>query len=575
MTQPVDREVVQIRLQLVQARGDDLCESTKTIALRATERDALNTDYSAELVADDVSLRSVTANVVIESERTWYLDDLGKLAPLSSSATPLWPTGRFIVTARGGRLDRWEFPRFGRLRLVRQNGSVLIEAAILDRSRCGLSVWPNAGWPQRRTKIMLEASRTALNRLEECAWIEPYPDGARAVICLTDHADFDSPEKTRLLADHLIRRGLCITKSVFPDADLPSSTPWEETGLDNADYRDSINRLFENGSEIALHGFTPKSDAPALSECKRRLERLNQYELTTWIDHGIGDYLFSRGGRLPGDVRLEDLLEENGVRNYWSYFDVWDNPFGTDLSLLAERSGFDVVPDFLHSSHGWRKTTGHEAMWFALHEFRNLVGDGNDIPIRRRPWRVAAWRQGLRWHGIARRIRQAPFGIYGRDGAVFQQSLQSPWVFDTVLLNHLALQLAPAMIDRLIQKTGLLIGHCYMACEYDRARRNVFRRIGGRVAIDPAFETALDYLSDRQRSADMSTLSFAQLRRCLDFFVRTRLRRTETGWRTELADGATPFRARREASDSSQGFEGVTFTLPRHEVVDKQNVAVA
>ena len=44
----------------------------------------------------------------------------------------------------------------------------------------------------------------------------------------------------------------------------------------------------------------------------------------------------------------------------------------------------------------------------------------------------------------------SPFGIYGRDGAVFQQSLHSPWIFDTVLLNHLSLQLAPAMVDRLI-----------------------------------------------------------------------------------------------------------------------------
>jgi hypothetical protein len=570
----VDSEVIQIRLQLVEARGDDLCESTKTVALRATERDAFNIDYSAEFVADDLPLRSVTANVVIESERTWYLGDDGKLAPLSSSATPSWPTGRFIVTARGGRLDRWEFSRFGRLRLVKQNGSVLIVAPLLDRSRCGLSVWPNADWAQRRANMILEVSRTFLNRLEECAWIEPYPDGARAVICLTDHADFDSPEKMKLLADHLIRRDVCITKSVFPAADLPSDTPWEEVGLDHADYRDSVERLFENGSEIALHGFTPKSDAPSVSECKRRLELLRQYELTTWIDHGIGDYLFSRGGRLPGGVKLEAFLEENGVRNYWSYFDVWDNPFGKDLSVFAERSGVDVIPDFLHSSHGWRRTTAHEALWFALHEFRNIVGDSNDVPIRQRPWRLAAWRRGFQWYGIARRVRQDPFGIYGRDGAVFQQSLQSPWVFDTVLLNHLALQLAPAVIDRLIQTAGLLIGHCYMTCEYDRARRNVFRRAGERVAIDPAFEMALDYMSDRQRSADISTLSFAQLRRCLDFFVRARLRRTETGWRTELSDGETPFEARPHARDSKQPFEGATFTLPRRVLMEKQDVAV-
>jgi hypothetical protein len=573
MKQPVERAGIQITLRIVQGR-DELCESMETVDLRATERDAFNISYSAEFLADEDNLRSVIADIVIDSDQTWFLDDDGQLAPLASSAIPSWPAGRFIVTARDGQLDRWELPRLGRFRLVRQKGSVRIVAPLLDRSRCGLSVWPSAPWAPRRDKMVLEIFQTSLNRLEECAWVEPYPDGARAVICLTDHADFDSPEKARLLADQLIRREIRITKSVFPSADLPSPWPWDETGLDNEDYRRSIERLFEHGSEIALHGFTPKREAPPLSECKRRLELLRQYELTTWIDHGVGDYLFSRGGGLPGGVRLEALLEENGVRNYWSYFDVWDNPFGKDLSVLATRSGLDVVSDLLSRNHNWPKTSRRQVLWFGLHEFRNIVGDGNDIPIRRRPWRLAAWGKGFQWYRIARQVRRAPLGIYGRDGAVFQQSLQSPWVFDTVLLNHLSLQLAPAMIDRLIQSGGLVVAHCYMTCELDYARGNVFQRMNGRVAVDPAFETALDYLSDRQRSGELITMSFAQLRQCLTLFARTRLRRTETGWKTELANGVT--RHERQPTDgrSTRELAGARFTLPWRALMERQPVAV-
>jgi hypothetical protein len=573
MKQPVERAGIQITLRIVQGR-EELSESMETVDLRATEGDAFNISYSAEFVADEVPLRSVIADVVIDSDHTWFLDDGGQLASLASSATPSWPTGRFVVTARDGQLDRWEFPRFGRFRLVRQKGSVLIVAPLLDRSSCGLSVWPSAPWAPRREKMALEIFRTSLNRLEECAWIEPYPDGARAVICLTDHADFDSPEKARLLADHLIRREIRITKSVFPSADLPSPWPWEETGLDNEDYRRSIERLFEHGSEIALHGFTPKREAPSLSECKRRLDLLRQYELTTWIDHGVGDYLFSRGGGLPGGVRLEALLEENGVRNYWSYFDVWDNPFGKDLSVLATRSGLDVVSDLLSRNHNWPKTSRRQVLWFGLHEFRNIVGDGNDIPIRRRPWRLAAWGKGFQWYRIARQVRRAPLGIYGRDGAVFQQSLQSPWVFDTVLLNHLSLQLAPAMIDKLIQSGGLVVAHCYMTSELDYARGNVFQRMNGRVAVDPAFETALDYLSDRQRSGELITMSFAQLRQCLTLFARTRLRRTETGWKTELANGVTRHERQPTGGRSTRELAGARFTLPWRALMERQPVAV-
>jgi hypothetical protein len=413
-----------------------------------------------------------------------------------------------------------------------------------------------------------------LNRLEECAWIEPYPDGARAVICLTDHADFDTSEKARLLADHLTRRDICITKTVFPASDPPSSMSWEETGLDDPDYRRSIDRLFENGSEIAAHGFTPRRNAPPLDECKRRLDLLREYDLRTWVDHGIGQYLFSRGGMLADGVHLEPLLEENGIQNYWSYFDLWDNPFGKSFSVLSERSGIDIVADFVNRNHRWTKTARSEAAWFALHEFRNIVGDGNDVAIRQRPWRVAAWRQGFRWYAVARRVRQSPFGLYGRDGAVFQQALHSPWVFDTVLLNHLSLQLAPAVIDRLVQTAGVVIGHCYMTCEHDYARRNVFQRVDGRPVIDPALDAALDYLSDRQRSGDVSTLSFAQLRRCLECFVDARLRRTETGWTTEVSDGPTPYAPRPRALRSDRGLHGMAFALPRRLLMERQILAV-
>jgi hypothetical protein len=572
MTQ-VGRDGIQIALHIVQAHDGELYESTTVVHLPAIKLDALNVDYWAEFVPDDGLLRSVTATLVIESDRTWYLDNQGRLAALSSAATPLWPAGRFVVTARDGKLVRWEFSRFGRLRLVKQDRSVRIVAPILDRGSCGLSVWSNATWTERREKIILDVSQTFLSDLDECAWIEPYPDGARGIICLTDHADFDSPAKTRLIADHLICRDICITKSVFPAADPPSSMPWDETGLDDSQYRDSIDRLFLHGTEIAAHGFTPKRDAPPVSECKRRLELFRGYQLTTWIDHGTGDYLFSRGGSLAPGIDLPTLLEENGVRNYWSYFDVWDNPFGKDSSVLAERVGSDVFADFVDSSHGWMRTTAREAAWFALHEFRNIVGDGNDVAIRQRPWHLAAWRRALRWYTHARRVRRAPLGIYGRDGAVFQQSLQAPWVFDTVLLNHLALQLSPPMIDRLIRTSGLLLAHCYMSCEHKYDRGNVFRRTGGRVVVDPAFQDALDYVGDRQRTADISTVSFTQLRRCLELFVAARLRRTETGWKTELLDGLSPYEPGASATRSGNRLGGVTFTLPRR-VLMEHNVAL-
>jgi hypothetical protein len=345
----VDKRI-QVGLHVVEIHGGELHESGNSVDLKASPSDAFNVDYAGEFLPGDFPLRSVTAHVLLESDRTWFLGNNRQMMELSSSATPLWPAGRFIVTERQGMLDRWEFPRFGQLRISKQHQSVSIVATLLDRSSCGLSAWPDAVWAPRRDKIDLQIARASLNRLDECAWIEPYPDGAGAAVCLTDHADFDSPEKAQLIADNFIRRDLYMTKTVFPAADLPASTRWEPTGLDKPLYRTSIDRLFEHGSEIALHGFTPRRDAPPLSECKRRLDLLRDYRLTTWIDHGTGDYLFSRGGRMTEGVNLESLLEPSGVRNYWSYFDLWDNPFGKNPSLLSKRFSLDVISDLMDGS---------------------------------------------------------------------------------------------------------------------------------------------------------------------------------------------------------------------------------
>jgi hypothetical protein len=140
------------------------------------------------------------------------------------------------------------------------------------------------------------------------------------------------------------------------------------------------------------------------------------------------------------------------------------------------------------------------------------------------------------------------------------------------------------MIDRLISTGGLAVAHCYMSCEHRYARGNVFRREGDRPVIDPAFRTALDYINERQRAADVSTLSFAQLRRCLELFGRSRLRRTETGWATALVDSAAPasvgvreapYESRGPGSLAAHRLDGMTFTLPRRIFMRDHIVAVS
>ena len=66
------------------------------------------------------------------------------------------------------KVDRWEFPRFGRFRLFRQKDSVLIVAPLLNRSTCGLSVWPAVpGTPRTRGErlsiVLIDGGSTAVS----------------------------------------------------------------------------------------------------------------------------------------------------------------------------------------------------------------------------------------------------------------------------------------------------------------------------------------------------------------------------------------------------------------------------
>lgn len=573
----LSHQALRVELQSAEMIDGEISNSSWAAELPLVKWDSVNVDYTTSVQIGSRRLEKLSACVVLPADRCWYLNENRELRELAGVACPPWPVGRFIVTELGGKLDRWEFPTFGPMRLTKSSGELTIHSRLVDRSACGLATKLAAGWAHRSDDIVLAVSRAPLAELDDCSWIEPFPDAARAVICLTDHCDFDSPEKLRLLADCLVRHNVRITKSVFPVSDRPSLTKFEETGLDDPDYRESIDRLFSHGTEIAFHGFTPKRNAPPLDEVFRRTRLLERYEPETWIDHGTGDYLFSRGGTLADGVDLEHLLKEIGIRNYWSYFDVWDNPF-SNLSLLSARRSVEVISSLAALRGSWFRATGHQSAWFILHGFRNLVGDGNDVAIRRRPWRLAGWQVAANWHQTASRVRQLPLGIYGSDGAVVHQSLDANWVFDTILLNHLALQLAPDKISNFVGKGGVLIGHCYMTCDLDYVHENVFLREKGRAIILPAFEDALAHIDMRQRAGDLITLSFQQLRTCIEAFTTARLRRSAGQWMVEIvrSSGANKRRSTRgvgraafepvalkDASGARDGGGRLVFALPR------------
>jgi hypothetical protein len=525
--QPV---IEQIRCRLVRTASDGTRERADVVP-RLLERNAWHTALE---LAVSVPRGAVEVELAIEIPcmRAWCLTAARELDGVGADVTPPFPVGTFVVTESEEGIRKWSFPWAPSPRLRRRGASVIVETTLRSVRRCGLSLWGDDKLAPEPAEWTLRLTSDALDSLDDCLWLEPYPKGARAVICLTDHADYDSAEKLAALADLFVANDVRITKTVFPQSE-PSGHK-REPGLDVPEFVKVVDRLHEHGTEIAYHGFGPRVNAPSIEECERRAERMQRYGVVTWTDHGSGSYLLSRGGTLPGGESLLAFLGRYGVVNYWSYADLWDNPFRS-LDCWRRRERSSSIRDGLTGLRPAAAAGPKSLAYLLTHGAKNALGYNGLETLRAERFAPRVWRTVARARERTRELRRAPTLVYGLDGTGFSLGSSAPWVFDTLLLNHPALQLSAKLIDELIRASGLLIAHTYLASEKPYGFGHTLRRGAQGPKPEPAFVDAVRHLGQRQAAGDVATTSFAELRRSLESFGRNRLVRTQAGWRLEVA----------------------------------------
>lgn len=479
--------------------------------------------------ADLEDLVAITLRVTGDEVRA--LTSARELIRIPGRYEPPFPVGTFVVVRRDAAWWRVGVPWASRFEIEATRTGVTITARVQDRTACGLQTWGLDHFTRSTLPTTLQVTIDVLARPEECAWIEPYPGGARAVVCLTDHPDFDSSPKVSALAGLFARTGVKITKGVFP-ASQPSGHK-QEPGLDHLDYLASIELLHGSGSEIAFHGFGPRVDAPALDDCKRRCDRMIPFTPRTWIDHGTGGYLFSRRATLQDGTSLRSFLRPYGIDSYWSYFDIWDNPV-SELSCWLSRSSGDIPAEILRSFYELRHQKaaldpGKGTLYPLMHGLNNALGVHATNALRTRT-------PGLRLAQMVRasrrsvhEVRTTPFVVYGLDGAGYAVTRDQDWVFDTLLLNHPAMQLRGEALEQLAHRSGLLLAHVYLCAQHPYLRGGCFDP-GSEANLDPAFVEAIEQLAAAQRAGSVITMTFAEVRATLTAYCSTNLERTAKGW---------------------------------------------
>jgi hypothetical protein len=303
-----------------------------------------------------------------------------------------------------------------------------------------------------------------------------------------------------------------------------------EPGIDVPDYKRHVDLLYESGSEIAYHGFSPGRDAPPLSECWRRIDMVRKYSPKTWIDHGTGDYLFSRKGVLKEGASLVEMLSKVGVENYWSYTDVWENP-ARNLHVWRKRNvllSFSSVRHFLLDK---KRVTVSELIYYASSVPKNLFGQYHIRPVMKTPWRMEAWIAVIAHAAGLKYVHENPMVLYDRGGQCSLMSDEKVWLFDTILLNHLAFQLRPPNVDFLCKENGLLLAHCYLGHQKRKyGTMNCFIDNDASVTLIPEFVENVEYIAEKQNQKELVTLPFAALRVALANFAKASIVRTPNGW---------------------------------------------
>jgi hypothetical protein len=198
-----------------------------------------------------------------------------------------------------------------------------------------------------------------------------YPNAHRAGFILTDHCDFDTAEKLRLFLygndnDGWMGKNLKITKGVFTLSSR-SKDFTKNDSLEEKEYAKLIQKLYEDGSEIAPHALKSKGQLNAAS-FQVALQKISScFHPQTWIDHGSYlNYCYSQGGKDNPEFMLIESLKKFNYTSLWSFHDVNTEALNS-LNIFTSKK--------YSSLFMWKMIMQHmvKGKWLiAMHYFRSL-----------------------------------------------------------------------------------------------------------------------------------------------------------------------------------------------------------
>jgi hypothetical protein len=202
------------------------------------------------------------------------------------------------------------------------------------------------------------------------------------------------------------------------------------------------------------------------------------------------------------------------------------------LDVWEHRTSLNAFSNFFSFLLDQKRGSIPLMVYYGSSVLKNLLGPFHLRPIVNTPLRIGAWKLVVSHSRRLKHYHENPMVLYDLTGQSSLMSDQGIWVFDTVLLNHLAFQLRPENIDLLCKQSGLLLAHCYLSHQKkEYGTINCFVGTDDKVSLIPEFIENVRYISEKQSQMDLVTLPFSALRNALTNFVNASLINTSSGWK--------------------------------------------
>lgn len=304
---------------------------------------------------------------------------------------------------------------------------------------------------------------------QQAAELARSPHGFQAVVCFTDHCDFDTPEALQVQLESLRAYNMTITKGFFyyNFAKRPNTVCLAEQPHWAAAFK-------KEGHEAAWHALSLSLQPPneALAQCKSFVSAM---DFTTYMDHGHQPYNWSQSHWTWSEKAVQ--YAQKGWRQLWHYRDVgpatrhW-NQLDIRRWHLAHCLPWNTLFQMAHWAQAlhfyrmhWADPIAYEALGRLIHQIKSLHARGTfSLMLGIGP---TLW-QHRKVFGCIKRAwtlrTRVPDAVRGQ--AIVYPIQLGPevfWMFQTQLWNDWVTPLQPAALAAFVEAKGVCLAHTYLS----------------------------------------------------------------------------------------------------------------